>query len=251
MADGSAESVTVVIASLNEAPSIGEVIDGCRRRVPDVLVVDGGSTDGTPDVAREHGARVMSVAERGKGRALQRVIAAEEADILVFVDADGSHDPDDIPRLLEPIVADEADLVVGSRMTGGSDELEHDRGHLIRAVGTHVLQFVVDLRFGVRLTDMQNGYRAIRTAVARDLGLREPRFCIEQEMVIQCLRRGYRVLNVPSHEHRRRHGRSKIRVWAEWPRYVWSVLALCAQPRARRSQQQPARDDPGQGRNDR
>ena len=64
---------------------------------------------------------------------------------------------------------------------------------------------------------MQNGYRAIRTLVARDLDLREPRFCIEQEMAMQCLRRGYRVVNLPAHEYERTHGKSRIRVWAEWP----------------------------------
>jgi dolichol-phosphate mannosyltransferase len=238
MADRTAERVTAVIATLNEAPSVAEVVRGVLRHVSDVLVVDGGSDDGTQQAAAEAGARVVTCSARGKGRALRQVIDSEEAHILLFIDADGSHDPDDIPQLVAPIVAGEADLVVGCRMTGGSDELEHDPGHRIRALGTHVLQFIVDVRFGVRLTDMQNGYRAIRTAVARELRLREPRFCIEQEMVIQCLRRGYRVLNVPSHEHHRRHGRSKIRVWAEWPRYVGSVLALCALPRVRRRERE-------------
>lgn len=225
--------VTAVIPALNEAPSIGPVIEGTKAVVEGVVLYDGGSDDGTVDVARGLGVRVVECPERGKGRALVHAFETEEAEIIVFIDADGSHDPDDIPRLAAPIIAGEADLVVGSRITGGSDELENDRGHIIRAIGTHILQAIVNARFRVKLTDMQNGYRAIRRDVGLALKLREPRFCIEQEMVIQALRRGYRVLNVPSHEYRRTAGRSKIRVWAEWPRYVWTVVSLCLRPRIR------------------
>jgi len=226
-------SITAVIATLNEAPSVAEVIRGTLEHVPDVLVIDGGSDDGTCEVAGECGARVVEFPERGKGRALQHTIATEDADILLFIDADGSHDPADIPRLLEPILAGEADLVIGSRITGGSDELDDDRGHLIRALGSNIIQKAINLRFGSDLTDVQNGYRAIRTSVARDLELREPRFCIEQEMAMQCLRRGYRVVNVPAHEYERTHGRSRIRVWAEWPKYVWNAISLTLRPSVR------------------
>jgi len=225
--------VTAVIAALNEAASIGDVIEATLRYVPDVLAMDGGSEDGTSRIAAQAGARVVECLRKGKGHALRQAIADEAADILVFIDADGSHDAADIPRLIEPIARGEVDLVVGSRVPGGSDELDHDPGHAVRALGTHVLQAIVNLRFATHLTDMQNGFRAIRTPVARDLALREPGFCIEEEMVIQCLRRGYRVLNVPSHEYRRRHGRSKLRVWAEGPRFLWTVLSLCARPRVR------------------
>jgi glycosyltransferase involved in cell wall biosynthesis len=231
---GGSPSVTAIIATLDEAPSVAEVIRGTLKHIEDVAVVDGGSEDGTCEIAVENGARVVHFPQKGKGRALQHSIATENAHILLFIDADGSHDPNDIPRLLEPLLRDEADLVIGSRITGGSDELEHP-GHFIRALGSSIIGKTINLRFGASLTDVQNGFRAIRTAVARDLDLREPRFCIEQEMAMQCLRRGYRVVNVPAHEYARKHGDSRIRVWVEWPKYVWNCLSLVLRPSVRTS----------------
>ena len=218
--------VTAVIATLNEEATVAEVVRNCLRHVDEVLVVDGGSHDGTCRSAQAAGARAMALGQRGKGLALRQGIAAANGEVLLFIDADGSHRPQDIPLLLAPILRDEADLVIASRVAGGSDELRGAPGHLLRALGTRALQTLVNRRFRVRLTDIQNGFRAIRTAVAHDLGLRESGFCIEQEMVIACLRRGYRVVNVPSREHRRRHGRSRLSLWRDAPRFVWSAAWL-------------------------
>jgi glycosyltransferase involved in cell wall biosynthesis len=226
--------VTAVIPTIDEEATVAEVVRGCREHVEDVVVVDGGSRDSTTRVAAAAGARVVRLERRGKGFALRHAIAHEEADALVFVDADGSHEPGDIPALVAPIAEGRADLVIASRATGGSDELGRDVGHLIRGLGSRAILAAVNRRFGVDLSDIQNGFRALRTDVARGLGLREAGFCIEQEMAVKCLGDGRRVLNVPSHEFPRRHGRSRLCLWTAWPRFAWSAAVLLLGPTPRR-----------------
>lgn len=220
--------VTAVLPALNEEKTVGGVVRGCLDFVDQVLVVDGGSEDGTPHVALTSGARVLRLGRRGKGLAIQAAIRQEDADILLFVDADGSHRPQDIPHLVEPILRDEADLVIASRVTGGSDELYGRLDHLPRAVGMRLVQTLVNLCLGVGLTDIQNGFRAIKTPVARNLRLQEAGFGIDQEMAIRCLRMGYRVCNVPSHEDRRRFGKSNLCFWRVAPGVLWSAVRLLA-----------------------
>ncbi len=221
-----------IICTLNEAPSVGPIVAGTREHVDEVVVMDGASTDGTCEIARGEGARCVVLDVRGKGRAIRHAIDREEADVLVFIDADGSHDPADIPRLLEPIIAGDADLVIGDRNSGGSDELHASADHAARAMGSWMIRTLINLRFRVRLNDVQNGYRAIRASVARQLDLREPAFTIEQEMVMKCLLRGHRVVNVPSHEYRRTHGTSRLSALRLGWRYVWNALTTARRPRS-------------------
>ncbi len=215
--------VVAVICARNEAPSIGPIIQGSLQRVDEVLVLDAHSTDGTPDIARNLGATVVQDEAPGKGAAIRQAIRIAHADILVFLDADGSHDPADIPRLLEPLLSDRADMVIGSRVEGGSDELLSIH-HFFRRVGSWIIRASVNRHFRVRLTDIQNGFRAARLSILRDLDLREDIFTIEQEMTIKALRRGYRIINVPAREYERKHGRSRISVPRHGWRYVVSWL---------------------------
>ena len=190
----------------------------------EILVVDGHSTDRTREIAERHGARVELDDGKGKGAAIRQAIANVDTDAIVFIDADGSHDPDDIPRLLEPLLANEADVVIGCRMRGGSDELSGTWDGFIRCTGQNLLLLLVNWRFGVALTDMQNGFRAVRTAAVRSLRLRENITTIEQEMTIKAIKNGLSVVNVPSHEYARRSGHSRIPVFRWSFRYVWTVV---------------------------
>lgn len=216
--------VTVVIPTRNEAPSIAGIIQGCQIYADELLLVDGHSTDGTVEIAESFGVRVVQDNGLGKGDALRVAIQEAQGDIIVFIDADGSHSPDDIPELVQPILDDRADLVVGSRMRGGSDELHGDLSKFIRLVGSDIITLGINYRFNVRLTDTQNGFRAIRTEAARNLHLQENITTIEQEMGIQTLHAGYRVSEVPTHEYARSHGDSCINVNRVWFRYVYSWL---------------------------
>lgn len=217
-------SVSVIIPAKNEEQTVGEVIESVREYADEVLVVDGRSEDATPTIATELGARLIQDHGRGKGDAVRLAIREAAGDILVFVDADLSHEPTDIPKLVAPIRQGEADLVVGSRPRGGSDEMTGDLDRFIRWFGQQIIQLGINYRFGVRLTDAQNGFRSISKRVAADLDLRENLTTIEQEMVMKVLKEGYRVAEIPSHEFERGAGRSKISIRRTWHRYVYQWL---------------------------
>jgi len=187
-------------------------------------VIDGHSTDRTREVAVEHGARVDLDGGKGKGEALRRSLDSAAGDIVVFIDADGSHDPRDIPALVAPIKAGAADLVIGSRGKGGSDELHGTIEQFIRYVGSQLIMLAINYRWNVRLTDSQNGFRAIRRDVGRKLDLKSNLTTIEQEMLMRALKLGYRVDEVPTHEYERKWGTSKVVVWKLWAAYLWSFF---------------------------
>ncbi len=216
--------ICAVILARNEEKTIGEIIRNTKPLVDEVVVVDGHSTDNTRLIAEREGARVLLDHGKGKGDGIRTAIQQVDSDILVFLDADGSHDPNDIPRLVQPILDDEADLVVGSRGRGGSDELHGDIQKLLRMVGADLILIAINYRWNVRLTDSQNGFRAIRTEVARALNLKENITTIEQEMTMKCLKKGYRVGEVPTHEYARRYGKSVIVLRKVWYRYIWSLI---------------------------
>jgi dolichol-phosphate hexosyltransferase len=219
-----AADVSVVIPARQEAPSIAAVVDRTRRYAGEILVMVGHSTDGTGDVAARSGASVLADTGRGKGSAIRQAIPLIRTPVTVFLDADGSHDPEDIPLLVDPILAGEADHVVASRLRGGSSELHGGFDEFLRLAGSSFITACINRRFNCRLSDSQNGFRAIRTSVLRQLDLRERTTTIEQEMTIKTLRQGWRMAEVPSHEHPRVHGASHIRLWRDSPRYGWSLV---------------------------
>jgi len=130
-----------------------------------------------------------------------------------------------------PIAANEVDLVMGSRMLGGSEELFGSFREVIRLMGSLVISLSINYRYGVRFTDYQNGFRAIRTAVGRTIGLTSNITTIEQEMAIKCLRYGYRVMEIPTHEYPRKGGVSKINVLRVAHRYIWNLICGLIVPR--------------------
>jgi glycosyltransferase involved in cell wall biosynthesis len=219
-----ATDISVVIAAKQEAPTIAQVIDRTRRYADQVFVVAGRSTDGTAQLAAESGAIVLNDRRGGKGRALRQAIPHLRTPVTVFLDADGSHDPEDIPLLVEPILAGKADHVTASRLRGGSSELHGGFDEFFRLAGSSFITACINWRFNCQLSDSQNGFRAVRTSVLRQLNLHENSTTIEQEMIIKTLRQGWRMAEVPSHEHRRMHGTSHIRVWRSAPRYVFSLV---------------------------
>lgn len=216
--------VSVVIPTRNEALTLKPVIEKCRPYADEILVIDGHSTDGTRELAESLGARVVLDNGRGKGAALRQGIALVRGDILVFIDADGSHDPGDIPKMVEPIAKGEADHCIASRMRGGSDELFSTFSQFVRMLGGQMITLAINYRFGVRITDSQNGFRAFRTEAARILPLSENGTTIEQEMTIKSIRERLRLVEVPIHEYARAAGESKINVWRDGPRYVFSCI---------------------------
>jgi len=219
-----AKKISVIIPTKNEEHTIEEIVQKCKVYASEVIVVDGHSTDKTKEISEGAGAKFLLDRGKGKGDGLR--LAGEEAqgDILVFIDSDGSHDPDDIPRLARPLLDNEADLVTGSRPKGGSDELHGDVEKLVRMIGSDIITITINWRWKAKLSDTQNGFRAILRQVFLDLDLKENGFTIEEEMIMKCLKKGYRVTEVPTHEYERRYGMSRISLWRVSFRFVWVVL---------------------------
>ncbi len=219
-----ANAVTVVILARNEEHTIGQVVRAAAPFCSEVLVMDGRSVDSTCEKARAAGARVVVDPGKGKGAAIRASLTLSNSEYLVFMDADGSHDALDIPTLVRPLASHQAELCVGSRFAGGSDELSVSVGQLVRTIGNILMNIAINKRWNVELTDTLNGFRAIRRKVAIDIELKEDTHTIEQEMVMKCLRHGHRVVNAPAHEYKRTFGESHIRIWREWPKFVWCVI---------------------------
>ncbi len=203
-------TVTVVLCTKNEAGGIRQILRSVKPYADEILVVDGHSTDGTASLAREAGVKVLEDNGRGKGAAVKLGLSEARGEVVVLMDADGSHDPAAIPTLVAPIVMDEADLVVASRHRGGSDEWRGDLDNYLRSIGGGIITLAINYRWNVRITDALNGFRAIKRSVAAQLNLTANDFDIEQQMVTRCLRKGFRVSEVASHESRRQWGVSKL-----------------------------------------
>ncbi len=201
---GSLPRIAAVIPALNEAPSIARVVEGLREQAllatGDVIVVDNGSTDGTGEIARRAGARVVCEERRGYGHAcLAGVLAARDAEVIVLLDGDAADDPDDLPRVLGPLLKGEADLVVGSRTLGS-----RARGSMTwqQILGNHLAAFLMRTIYGVRVSDV-GPFRAIRRDDLLALEMREMTYGWPSEMIAKSARAGYRYREVPVRYHRR------------------------------------------------
>jgi glycosyltransferase involved in cell wall biosynthesis len=203
------EPVAVVIPTLNEAQSIGRVIAEIPHdRVHEIIVVDGGSDDGTPEKAAAAGARVIAVGGRGYGRACAAGVRAvpPECGIIVFMDGDGADRGDLMMLLVDPIHCGEYDFVIASRARGEREPGAMSWHQLLAGdlagLGTRVL-------YGVRFTDMC-AYRAIRRDCLERLGMREMTYGWNLEMQMRAARAGLRTLEVSMPYRRRSGGMSKV-----------------------------------------
>jgi glycosyltransferase involved in cell wall biosynthesis len=219
-------TVSVVVPTLNEARNLPYVLPRIPAWVHEVILVDGGSRDGTVEVARGllPDIQVIGQDRPGKGAALQAGFHASTGDVIVTIDADGSTDPAEIPLFVSCLVRG-ADFVKGSRFVqgGGTD----DMGALRRS-GNWALRGVVRATFGGRYSDLCYGYNAFWRRVLPVIDGDADGFEIETLMNIRVLVAGLRVAEVPSHEAARIHGTSNLRTFRDGYR----VLRLIARERA-------------------
>jgi glycosyltransferase involved in cell wall biosynthesis len=199
--------IVMIIPALDEAGAIGGVVQAVPRAlVQEVIVVDNGSQDGTAQVAEAAGATVILEPQRGYGAAcLAGALAAHHADVLVFLDGDGSDDPAEISRVLQPILAGQADVVLGSRIAGQGD---HSGLTPQQRVGNCVVTSLVRLLYGLALTDI-GPFRAITWPAFQTLGMQHKTYGWPVEMVVKAAKKGYRIVEVPVSCHKR-IGRSKV-----------------------------------------
>jgi glycosyltransferase involved in cell wall biosynthesis len=202
-------AVAVVIPTLNEVEAIGPVVAEIPRDVADeIIVADSASRDGTPEAARAAGARVISLTQRGYGRACAAgaASASEACDIIVFLDGDGADRADLMAQLVAPIRAGTHDFVIASRTRG-----KRDPGSMSfhQVLAGHLAGAAMALLYGVRYSDMC-AFRAIRRDALARLALREMTYGWNIEMQMQAARVGLRVLEIPVPYRCRAGGESKV-----------------------------------------
>lgn len=215
-------SVSVVIPTLNEEANIGWVLQRMPAWVDEVIIVDGGSKDRTVEVARAMRPDVVVVTDlrKGKGIALRTGFAAATCEVIVMIDADGSMDPDEIESYVRAVDAG-YDLVKGSRACpgGGSTDLTPTR-----QLGNFCLRGMVNLLYASDFTELCYGFMALRRSSVPAMDLTADGFEIETQIVVNSLRRGLRIAEIPSHEAERLNGVSHLHPVRDGLRVLRTIL---------------------------
>lgn len=188
------DNVCILIPTLNEAPTIGDIVHKFKSMgFPNILVIDGHSTDDTVRTAEGAGARVVIQDGKGKGQALQQAFNMIDKDVIVMIDGDGTYLPEEVDRLLEPIEKGKADHVVGNRFTSPQ------RGAFttLNRLGNKILSKVFGLAYGAWITDVLSGYRAFSRKSIKELELNRTGFETEAEITIEGIKRDQEIVEVP------------------------------------------------------
>jgi dolichol-phosphate mannosyltransferase len=212
--------LSVLIPVYNEQGAVRELLERVAA-VPvdkEIVVVDDCSGDGTWDVLQGlqlDGMRLLRhERNQGKGAGIRTALAAATGDYMIIQDADLEYDPQDYPKLLQPIVEGQAQVVYGVRNLGEQSWL--------RRWGNHFLTWATNLIYGSRLRDMETCYKLLPTVLARQLQIRANRFDLEPEITAKLLKRGYRIHEVPISYHPR--AERKLSPWRDGPPGLWALI---------------------------
>ncbi|MEA2678060.1 MAG: hypothetical protein QOJ81_2201 [Chloroflexota bacterium] len=219
------KGVAVIIPCLNEALTIGRVIDDFRRELPQaqIWVIDNNSTDDTAKVALEHGAQVLTETRRGKGFAVRTAFRSIDADAYVMVDGDDTYPAEAVHDLLAPIDAGRADMTVGSRTMEGT----HSQFHVLNRFGNRMYAALVRFLLRVRLTDILSGLRVMSRQLVRTVPIAASGFEIEAELTVKTIERSMRIVELPIDLRERPKGSaSKIKVFRDGARIAWTIVLL-------------------------
>ena len=218
-------TVAVVIPCYNEEPTIGKVIDDFREVLPEakIYVFDNVSTDRTAEVAAEHGAIVQRVKLRGKGQVVAKMMESVQADILLMVDGDDTYAAEAAPKLIEPLLADQADMVVATRLQEYGDEAFRP----LHVLGNRLVRGLINVIFRCKLSDIMSGYRAFTAELARNVPITSVGFEVETELTLQSLYHGYVIHETPAAYRERPDGsESKLRTFRDGARVLWTIFSI-------------------------
>jgi glycosyltransferase involved in cell wall biosynthesis len=222
--------VSFLVPAYNEATTIVELLDrvSALDLEKQIVVVDDGSTDGTGDLAERwrngrEGVVVIRQANRGKGAAIRAAIPHVDGDVAVIQDADLEYDPADVPALIEPIERGAADVVFGSRLSGGRPQRAYLFWHL---VGNRFLTLLTNVLYNTTLSDMETGYKAFRIEVLRSLDLRQDDFGIEPEITAKVCKRKLRLYELPIAYYGRTYAEGKKITWRDGFKAIRVLLSV-------------------------
>jgi len=207
-------SLVVVIPTLNEEEAIGYVIDRIKEVLKKynyhILVVDGGSTDNTVQIAKNKGAIVIRQKDKGYGDAyitgFKYAIKHLNPDILVMIDGDGTYDPLELLKLLQPIIQEDVDMVIGNRFQG----MRKEAMTTINKIGNKILSWLARIMIGINTQDTQSGYRVLKKEIIQTVPLREKGMPFATELIVQAYIYGFDIAEVPITYRPRIGGKSKL-----------------------------------------
>jgi glycosyltransferase involved in cell wall biosynthesis len=226
--------ISFVVPACDEAGTIDELLDRIDALAFDqrqIIVVDDGSRDGTAEIVERWRDRrriddflLIRQPNRGKGAAVRAAIPHVDGDIVVIQDADMEYDPAEVPELIGPIQRGKADVVFGSRLSGGRAQRAYLFWHL---VGNRLLSLMTNVLFNTTISDMETGYKAFRADVLRSLDLRENGFGIEPELTAKvCKRNDLRVYEIPISYYGRTYDEGKKITWRDGVRAIIVLLRV-------------------------
>jgi len=227
-ADREELSVSVVIPVFNEELTVGGIVARTRSTLEqvklsyEVLVIDDGSVDRSAEISQASGASVLREPHQGKGCALRFGFRRASGDVIITLDADGSHQPEEIPLVLRGVVESKADFVVGSRFFSADANVQVPN---VNRIGNRLFSSLVRLLTSVKITDSQSGFRAIRSSLLRKMRLKSRGYEVESEMLVKALKMGARVTEIPISFEQRTTGKSKLDPLRDGARILYSLIA--------------------------
>lgn len=221
----SEKRVALMLPCLNEELTIGNVIRDFRNVLPsiEIYVFDNGSTDRSAEIARAEGAKVLSVCRRGKGHVVRKMFEVVEADIYVMVDSDDTYDPKGLLRLIEPVLEDEADMVVGSRLSDHSPQAFRK----FHRFGNFLIIRLINLIFGSQLTDILSGYRIMSRQFVKNIPFMRDGFEVETELTVYSLIYGFVVKEIAlPYRQRPANSHSKLKTFSDGYKVLLTIVWL-------------------------
>lgn len=204
------EMVSVVIPTLNEAGTVGETIKGIEKNLAtpkQIIVVDGGSTDGTQEIVKRNNCELIIEPKQGYGTAIKTGIRHAKGDIIVIIDGDGTYETKHINRLVEALRKEKAHLCLCSRLNG----LLPKSMDLVNYLGNKMITFLFNTLYNQRLTDTQSGFRAIRRSTFEKYEFNAGDMAFATEMLIKLAQNGHKIIEVPTIYKPRSYGKSKLK----------------------------------------
>jgi len=205
--------LSIIIPVYNEELTVGNIIDRVKTVMQqtglkhEIIVVDDCSYDKSLEVTKKRSAKIYTLKQHlGKGYALRAGFSKAKGDIVVTIDSDGSHKPEELLEVLAPVLEDKADLVIGSRY------LNHKSvaARKLNAFGVKLFNYFIQLLTGVAVTDSQSGYRAMKREVLKNQNLKSGEYEIESEMLVKTAKKNFRITEVPISFEQRTYGRSGV-----------------------------------------
>jgi len=219
--------LSIIIPMYNEQSTIGDIIERTKKATQqigmhtEILVVDDRSYDQSLQIAKKHRTRLFTLKEHlGKGYALRAGFLKAKGDIIVTIDSDGSHWPEEIDEVLAPVLQNKADLVIGSRYL----KQKHVAARKLNAFGVRIFNGFIELLTGVAITDSQSGYRAMTRAVLNSQKLKSGGYEIESEMLVKTAKKHFRVTEVPITFQQRTYGRSGVDPLVDGSKILLSII---------------------------